>query len=184
MQGRLIVFTGPSGVGKGTVEKLLEFNNFVFSVSLTTRKKRDGEVDGINYHYVSKDFFKEQIESNKMLEHAEFIGNYYGTSLDFVNKELSKGNNVFLEIECQGALQVLEKVEDVVSIFLLPPSLEELEQRLRGRNTEDEETIQKRLNKAKEELNYKEHFKYNVTNIDAKESAKEIDNILNKELNV
>lgn len=182
MRGKLIVFSGPSGVGKGTIREAMKFNNFKFSISLTTREIRPGETDGIHYHYVTKDFFQERIEQGKMLEYAEFVGNYYGTDLEFVERELENGKNVFLEIECQGALQVLDKVEDVISIFIVPPSIEELEARLRGRGTENEETLQKRLAKAREELALKDHYEYVVINDEVHRAAAEIDLILEQEI--
>lgn len=182
MRGKLIVFSGPSGVGKGTIREAMKFNDFKFSISLTTREIRPGETDGIHYHYVTKDFFQERIEQGKMLEYAEFVGNYYGTDLEFVERELENGKNVFLEIECQGALQVLDKVEDVISIFIVPPSIEELEARLRGRGTENEETLQKRLAKAREELALKDHYEYVVINDEVHRAAAEIDLILEQEI--
>ncbi len=183
MRGKLIVFSGPSGVGKGTIREIMKFNDFKFSVSLTTRAKRAGEEEGVHYHYVSRDFFEERIKQKKMLEHAQFVGNYYGTDLEFVNKGLDAGNNVFLEIECQGALQVLDKVEDVISIFIVPPSIEELESRLRNRGSEDEETLQKRLKKANEELLMQDHYKYIVINDEIEKAASKVDAILKQEIN-
>lgn len=182
MSGKLIVFSGPSGVGKDTIRKNMKFNDFVFSVSLTTRDKREGEVEGVSYHYVSKEYFSKRIVEGKMLEYAEFVGNYYGTDEDFVKKQLEQGNNVFLEIECQGALQVLGKIEDVISIFIMPPSIEELRNRLVSRGTEDMETIDKRIAKASEELNVANHYKYQVVNNDILEAAAKIDDILNYEI--
>lgn len=182
MRGKLIVFSGPSGVGKGTIREAMKFNNFKFSISLTTREIRPGETDGIHYHYVAKEYFQDRINQGKMLEHAEFVGNYYGTDLEFVEKQLELGKNVFLEIECQGALQVLDKVEDVISIFIVPPSIEELEARLRGRGTEDEDTLQKRLTKAREELSLKDNYSYVVINDKVDRAAAEIDLILNEEI--
>lgn len=182
MKGKLIVFSGPSGVGKGTIREAMKFNKFKFSISLTTREIRVGETDGIHYHYVTKEYFRSRIDEGKMLEHAEFVGNYYGTDLEFVDRELKNGKNVFLEIECQGALQVLEKVDEVISIFIVPPSIEELEARLRGRGTEDEQTLQQRLAKAREELAYKDHYQYVVINDEVNRAAAEIDLILNHEI--
>ncbi len=182
MRGKLIVFSGPSGVGKGTIRDKMKFDNFSFSVSLTTREKRDGEVDGVHYHFVTTEYFQERIDSHKMLEHAQFVGNYYGTDLDFVNKQLESGNNVFLEIECQGAMQVLDKIDDVISIFIVPPSIEELEARLRNRGTEKAETLLKRLEKAREELELKDKYKYIVINDLVANAAAEVDQILKLEL--
>lgn len=180
--GKLIVFSGPSGVGKGTIRKHMKFNDFKFSVSLTTRQIRPGEQDGVDYHYVTREFFEQRIDAGMMLEHAEFIGNYYGTDLEFVQKELELGHNVFLEIECQGALQVLKKVEDAISIFILPPSMEELENRLRTRGTEAEEILQKRLAKATEELGYKDLYKFNVVNDSVEHAALVVDEILQTQI--
>ncbi len=182
-KGKLIVFSGPSGVGKGTIRKELKFTDYEFSVSSTTRSAREGEVDGVHYHFISKEEFEQKIANGEMLEHAEFVGNYYGTELKTVTDMLEAGKNVFLEIECQGAIQVIEKVEDVLSIFILPPSLEELESRLVGRGTEDMSVVEKRLAKAKEELSLKDHYKYNVINDELDRVVAEIDEILFKEIN-
>ncbi len=183
MKGKLIVFSGPSGVGKGTIREKLEFNNYEFSVSSTTRKRREGEVEGIHYHYITREEFEAKIADGQMLEYAEFVGNYYGTQLKTVNEMLEAGKNVFLEIECQGAIQVIEKVEDVLSIFILPPSLEELESRLVNRGTEAREIVDKRLQKAKEEIELKSHYKYNVINDDLDRVVAELDEIFKKEIN-
>ncbi len=182
MRGKLIVFSGPSGVGKDTIRRHMKYNNFVFSVSLTTREKREGEVDGVNYHFVTKEYFKDRIKNNKMLEYAEFVDNYYGTDEDFVEKELKNGKNVFLEIECQGALQVLDKMEDVISIFIVPPSIEELRARLTNRGTETGEVIEKRINKASEELQLSSKYKYSVINDNVERAAEAIDEILYAEI--
>ncbi len=182
-KGKLIVFSGPSGVGKGTIRKELKFTDYEFSVSSTTRKIREGEVDGVHYHYITREQFEEKIANGEMLEYAEFVGNYYGTELKTVTEMLEAGKNVFLEIECQGAIQVIDKVEDVLSIFILPPSLEELEKRLVNRGTEERSVVEKRLQKAKEELSLKDHYKYNVINDDLDRVVEEIDQILYKELN-
>ncbi len=181
-KGKLIVFSGPSGVGKGTIRKELTFTDYEFSVSSTTRSIRDGEIDGVHYHFITREQFEQKIAKGEMLEHAEFVGNYYGTELATVNEMLEAGKNVFLEIECQGAIQVIDKVEDVISIFILPPSLEELEQRLVNRGTEEQAVVEKRLQKAKEELSLKDHYKYNVINDELDRVVKEIDEILFKEL--
>ncbi len=182
MRGKLIVFSGPSGVGKGTIRKELKFTDYVFSVSSTTRKCREGEVDGVHYNFISRPQFETKITNGEMLEYAEFVGNYYGTEKSVVEALLAEGKNVFLEIECQGAIQVIEKMDDVLSIFILPPSLEELEDRLVNRGTETREVLDKRLAKAKEELDLKSHYKYNVINDDLNRVVAEIDEILNNEL--
>ena len=166
-QGKLFVVTGPSGVGKGTIlNKFFENNkeNVCYSVSMTTRKPRPVEVDGVNYFFVSKEEFEKAVKNDEFLEWAEYSGNYYGTNKNFVYEKLNNGVNVILEIETQGAKKVMEKFPDCISIFFAPPSLEELEHRLRGRHTEDEASIQKRLNAVKLELCCIENYKYNIIN--------------------
>lgn len=176
--GKLIVFSGPSGVGKGTIRSKLKFSDYVFSISSTTRTRRENEKDGREYHFLTKDEFKSKIENDEMLEFAEFVGNYYGTDKNVVTKLLESGQNVFLEIECQGALQVLGKMKNVISIFILPPSIEELESRLRFRGTENEEVLQKRLNKARYEIELKDNYKYNVINDNLDDVVRKVDDIL------
>ncbi len=182
-QGRLIVISGPSGVGKGTIREKIKFDDYVFSISSTTREIRDGEVDGIHYNYITKNEFLNKVNNDEMLEHAEFVGNFYGTEKKEVLKLLNAGKNVLLEIECQGALQVLTKMPNVLSIFIIPPSLEELENRLRLRATEDEEKISKRLKKASEEMKLQSKYQYIVVNEDLDEAVDQLDKILNKEIN-
>ncbi len=182
-KGKLIVISGPSGVGKGTIREKIKFDNYVFSISSTTREKRDGEVDGVHYNYISKEEFLNKVNNDQMLEHAEFVGNFYGTDKQEVLKKLEAGENVLLEIECQGALQVLEKMPNVISIFIVPPSLEELENRLRQRATEDDIKITKRLKKAKEEMKLQSKYQYVIINEKLEDAVKELDNILNKEIN-
>ena len=184
-KGILIVFSGPSGVGKGTVlKKFINDENLKlsYSVSMTTRPKRNGEIEGINYFYVSKDEFKKAIEEQKLLEYAYFVGNYYGTPIDNVNRLLNEGKNVLLEIEVQGALQVMEKVKDALTIFIVPPSMEELEKRIRGRNTETEEVIKERLDKAKLEMTMLNKYKYVVCNDDPEKAALTISNIIKRSM--
>ena len=140
-RGLLIVFSGPSGVGKGTVRREIfesSENQFQYSVSMTTRAQRPGEVDGVDYFFRTREEFEELIRQGQMLEYAEYVGNYYGTPLTYVNETLDKGIDVFLEIEVQGALQVKKKVPDAVFIFLTPPDLDELQDRLVGRGTDSE----------------------------------------------
>ncbi|NQY79764.1 MAG: guanylate kinase [Candidatus Caenarcaniphilales bacterium] len=178
--GNLIVFTGPSGVGKGTIVRELfkEVDKLGFSVSVTTREKRAGEEDGKNYFFRTHEEFDELIEKDRLLEWAEFVGNKYGTPKDFVFEKLKSGNDVLLEIEVQGAIQVKEKFPDAVMIFLVPPSLNELEARLRKRNTETDEKIKLRLAKAKEEMQHTEFFEYIVINDDAMRAAKDVKNVI------
>ncbi len=166
-RGLLIVISGPSGVGKGTVRKALfarPDHNLVYSISMTTRSPRIGETNGIEYHFVSKEEFEKQIEQGNLLEYAEFCDNYYGTPLDKVNEQLESGQEVVLEIEVQGAMQVKEKMPDGVYIFIAPPSLKALEERLQHRGTENQEIIKKRLEKARNEIKIAEEYGYIVVN--------------------
>lgn len=183
-KAKLIIFTGPSGVGKGTM--LSDFfkkvdNNIVYSVSCTTRAPRDGEINGMHYFFISKDEFESMINDNQFLEYACYSGNYYGTNKKFVNEKVEQGKSVLLEIELQGALQVMEKCPDAVTIFIKPPTFEDLEKRLRGRHTETEETIQKRLLAAKEELNSADKFHYVIENDIVDKAVDELIEIYNKE---
>lgn len=175
-KNNLIIFTGPSGVGKGTIVKEVfkELRDIEFSISCTTREKRPGEEDGVNYFFKSKEEFEKMIAEDALLEWAEFVGNYYGTPKDFVFQTLESGKDVFLEIEVQGALQVMEKYPQAVSIFLIPPNLVELEARLRSRGTEEEEVLQKRLKKASEEMGFIDKFDYIVTNDDLNKAIQSV----------
>ncbi len=154
-RGLLIILSGPSGVGKGTVRAYFEKNeklNLAYSTSMTTRKPRNGEKDGVHYFFTTKEKFEEAIQNDELLEYAEFVGNYYGTPLAEVERLRNEGKNVLLEIEVQGATQVQKRCPDAVSIFIIPPSMEELERRIRGRQSEAEEIIQQRLAKAQQEM--------------------------------
>lgn len=163
---RLFVISGSSGVGKGTVIKefLQRHPEFKLSISCTTRGMREGEVNGKNYFFLSKEEFQKCIENNEFLEWAEFSGNHYGTRKSFVEDCLKKGENIILEIDTKGALHVKGLMPDAVLIFIAPPSLEELESRLRGRHTETEEAIQKRLASIKLEIENSKKFDYIVVN--------------------
>ncbi|MGK0552111.1 guanylate kinase [Enterococcus faecalis] len=166
-RGLLIVLSGPSGVGKGTVRKAIfdsEDNAFQYSVSMTTRKRRQGEVEGVDYYFRTKEEFEAMIEAGEMLEYAEYVGNYYGTPLSYVNQTLDEGKDVFLEIEVQGAQQVKEKVPDGVFIFLTPPDLAELKSRIVGRGTDDLAVIEERMRIAKEEIEMMALYDYAVVN--------------------
>ena len=166
-KGLLIVISGPSGVGKGTVRKALferDDHNLVYSISMTTRKPRVGEINGKDYFFVSREEFEKRIKENGFLEYAEFVGNYYGTPIDEVKKQIAAGNEVVLEIEVQGALQVREKVKDAVFVFIAPPSLESLYSRLNNRGTENEEIIKQRIEKAKKEIDLAYKYDYIVIN--------------------
>ncbi|MGD6816224.1 guanylate kinase [Metabacillus sp. 84] len=166
-RGLLIVLSGPSGVGKGTVRKEIfsqDDTKFHYSISVTTRKPRNGEVDGIDYFFKSRGEFEDMIKNEKLLEWAEFVGNYYGTPVDYVEKTLSEGKDVFLEIEVQGALQVRKAFPEGLFIFLMPPSLSELKNRIVTRGTESDEIIENRLLAAKEEILLMDAYDYVVEN--------------------
>jgi guanylate kinase len=186
MDKKLFVISGCSGVGKGTViNEFMKRNgeNFVLSVSCTTRAPRQGEVDGVNYFFLTKEKFEKNIEEDKFLEYANFAGNYYGTKKKYIKEKFDEGFNIILEIETQGALQVKEKMPEAVLIFIAPPSTEELEKRLRGRHTEDEETIQKRLAQVKIELERSQKYDYTVINDSVERAVEEIEKITKKEIN-
>jgi guanylate kinase len=180
-RGLLIVLSGPSGVGKGTVRKELfsqPDTNYEYSVSMTTRKPREGEVDGVDYFFKSREEFEALIETGGLLEHAEFVGNYYGTPIEYVNETLDAGRDVFLEIEVQGAAQIREKAPDALFIFLAPPSISELQNRLINRGTETEDIIQKRIATAKEEVEMMSLYDYVVENDEIQKACDKINAII------
>ena len=183
-KGLLIILSGPSGVGKGTVRRYImdNFNlRLTYSISMTTRKPRDKEVDGVDYYFVSKEEFEQRIKDGKFLEYASFIGNYYGTPLDKIEEKISQGKEVVLEIEVNGALQVKEKVKDAIMIFLVPPSKEDLFKRLRSRGTESEEIIEQRVKKASDEFKMAYYYDYIVVNDDVDNAADRIMAIIRAE---
>ncbi|MDE5715223.1 MAG: guanylate kinase [Anaeroplasmataceae bacterium] len=183
-RGLLVVISGPSGVGKGTVRRAL-FNmpkhNLVYSVSMTTRQKRPGEVDGVDYYFVDKEEFLKRKETGKFLETAEFVGNFYGTPLDKVNEQLDKGNEVVLEIEVDGAQQVKKKMPDCVMIFIVPPGKQALYDRLKRRGTESEEVISERIAKANREFKLAHLYDYIVVNDEVNNAADRIMAIIRAE---
>ncbi len=183
-KGKLFIITGPSGVGKGTIlNKFFEKNrkNIVCSVSTTTRNPRPNEQEGVNYFYVSKEDFEKSIENEEFLEWARYSENYYGTKKEYVLKKLNQGFDVVLEIEAQGARQVMEKFGECISIFITPPNLDELEKRLRGRKTESEEAIEKRLDAVKTEMAQKKYFKHTITNDEIERAYLELQEIYESE---
>ena len=185
-KGLLIVYSGVSGVGKGTILNELmpmEDLNLAYSVSMTTRQPREGEVDGVNYFFVDKKRFLEAVKKGELLEHARFVGNDYGTPKEYVEKMREQGKNVILEIEIRGAKQVLEKCPDALSIYIVPPSIEELERRLRERSSEDEETIMKRISKAKKEMKEMGFYEHVVCNDDLQKTIQEVRQIILDEMN-
>ena len=184
-KGLLIVFSGVSGVGKGTILAELmpmEDLNLAYSVSMTTRKPREGEVEGVNYFFVSKKRFVEAIKNDELLEHARFVGNDYGTPRLYVEQQRELGKNVILEIEINGAKQIMEKCPDALSIYIIPPSIEELERRLRERSSEDEETLMKRIAKAKRELEDIDFYEHVVCNDDLQVAIQEVREIILNEM--
>jgi|SRR5690606_757329 len=183
-RGLLIVISGPSGVGKGTVRRALfemKNHNLVYSVSVTTRPPRAGEVDGKDYYFVDRNTFLQEIKEDKFLEYAEFVGNFYGTPKDKVDEALDSGKEVVLEIEVEGALQVREKMKEAVFIFLVPPSKKALYERLRARGTENPEIVEKRFKKAEKEFSLAYKYDYIVVNDDVNNAADKIMAIIRAE---
>jgi len=179
-KGQLIVLSGPSGVGKSTViaELFGQRENIYFSVSYTTRQPRPGEQDGVNYNFVDRAEFERMIADNELLEYAEYVDNYYGTSLKAINDRLDAGTDVLLDIEVQGAAKVRECCPEALFIFIIPPSFEELSRRLHGRNTDSEDVIQGRLEKARAEFKEIPKYDYLVINDKVANAVREIESIL------
>jgi guanylate kinase len=183
-RGLLVIISGPSGVGKGTIRKALfeiPDNNFCYSVSMTTRKPRTGEVDGVDYFFVSREEFERRIKANGFLEYAEFVGEYYGTPIDYIEKMMEKGKEVIVEIEVDGALQVREKTPEAVFIFIVPPSRNVLIDRLKNRGTDTLETIKKRIDKAEREFHLAYKYDYIVVNDEVFNAADRIFAIIRAE---
>lgn len=182
--GILIILSGPSGSGKDTVlGALMQRRSDVrVSVSMTTREPRGKEIDGVHYYFVSRDYFEKKIAEDRMLEYAEYAGNLYGTPKDPVDEMLRAGNAVFLEIEVQGAEKIRRLYPDVISIFLMPPSMATLEARLRGRKSDDEETVQHRLVIAREEIRRAAEYDYVVMNDTVENAVDRIETIINAEM--
>ncbi|SFL98385.1 guanylate kinase [Gracilibacillus orientalis] len=182
-KGILFILSGPSGVGKGTVRKALfeQDTNLKYSISMTTRAIREGEQEGVDYFYRTHDQFEQMINEKKMLEYAEYVGNYYGTPKQYVEDTIEKGHDVFLEIEVQGALQVKENFPQGVFIFLIPPSLEELKNRIIDRGTETEDLIMNRLKEARNEIEMMDKYDYVVVNDNINEAVKKVQAIVQSE---
>ena len=170
---RIILITGPSGVGKGTIEKELfkdKSLNLYFSISATTRPKRESEIEGVHYYFISKEHFLDLIEKNAFLEYSNHFDNLYGTLFKEVEDKLNEGKNVLIEVETNGAINIINKLrqenkEDILtSIFIVPPSLEELERRIRERKSDTEDQIKKRLERSKKEMEYKLYFQHVIKN--------------------
>lgn len=179
-KGLLFVLSGPSGVGKGTVCNALRKvnSNITYSVSATSRAPRAGEVDGVNYFFKTREQFEEMIKNDQFLEWAQYVNNYYGTPKQFVLDMLEQGKDVILEIEVQGAMQVKEKYPEGIFIFLAPPDMEELHQRIRNRGTEDDDVIRNRMNKAREEIEMMANYDYVVINDEVDLAVKRIEAIV------
>lgn len=179
-KGFLMVVSGPSGVGKGTIcDILLKGNEDIkYSISATSRERRPMEEHGKNYFFVSNEEFENMIEEGKLLEYAKVHGNYYGTPKDFVLKSVDSGDVVILEIDVQGALQVKNNYPDAVLVFILPPDFEELKKRLIGRATEDEATVNLRLNNAKKEMEFLSEYNYSIVNEFVDDSVKKMEAII------
>ncbi len=175
-RGTLLVISGSSGVGKSTVikEVMTQRPDLYFSVSFTTRDPREGEVNGVNYNFVTREDFEDRIAKGEFLEYAEYVGNYYGTSMTVIREHLDKGTDVLLDIEVQGAAKVREKLPEAVTLFLIPPSFEELSRRLRERGTDSEEKIAKRLETARREAKEIIHYDYVVVNDTVPHAAEEV----------
>ena len=182
-KGKLLVLSGPSGVGKGTVlgELMKRRSDMCFSVSATTRQPREGEVDGVSYFFVTKERFEEMIRNNELLEYAQFVSNSYGTPRAYVEQQLEQGMNVILDIEVQGARNIVNMIPDAVSVYMIPPSYEELEKRLRGRGTETEEQIQGRLQTAINEARAADFYRYIIVNDNLETAVNELDAIMTAE---
>lgn len=184
-EGVLIVLSGPSGVGKGTVCKALRqrqhHKELVYSISATTRGPRQGEIDGLNYFFKTRQQFQDLVEQNQMLEWAEYVGHYYGTPRKFVEDSIRQGKDVILEIEVQGALKVKEQYDEGIFIFLLPPSLEVLKERITTRGTESEESIRERMAAALDELRMLDHYDYAIVNDEVALACERIEAILTAE---
>lgn len=183
-RGLLIVLSGPSGVGKGTVRAAIFSKGeqkFVYSISATTRLPRTGETDGIDYFFKTREEFEQMIQNKQLLEYAEYVGNYYGTPLEYVENTLAKGKDVFLEIDVQGAIQVRELMPDGVFIFLTPPDLNELESRIVNRGTDSDEVIAKRMKTAREELELMKYYDYSVVNDTVDNAVQKIEAIIQTE---
>lgn len=179
-KGILFILSGPAGVGKGTVRKRLfeQETHLKYSVSATTREKRPGEVEGVDYFYKTKEQFEEMIAKGMLLEYAKYVDNYYGTPKEYVVNELAKGNDVFLEIEVQGAMQVKENFPEGVFIFLFPPSLEELKNRIVNRGTESKDVIIERLKEARNEIEMMREYDYVVVNDDVDKAVEKVKSII------
>lgn len=183
-KGLLIVLSGPSGVGKGTVRQAIFSNGereFAYSISATTRKIREGEVDGVDYFFKTREEFEEMLANDELLEYTEYVGNYYGTPVDHVKKTIDSGKDIFLEIEVQGAMQVKERMPEGIYIFLTPPDMDELESRIVNRGTDESPIIRQRMEKAIEEIALMRYYDYAVENDTVENAVKKVLAIIQSE---
>ena len=179
-KGILIILSGFSGVGKGTVVRRLlsDYDNYALSISATTRKPREGEEDGVSYFFKSKEEFEQMIKEDSFIEHARYVENYYGTPKAYVQEQLDAGKDVILEIEIQGAMKIKEKIPDTVLIFVTPPTIQELKNRLVGRGTETQDVIESRLKRASEEAEGIESYDYLLVNDVVEDCVDELHEII------
>lgn len=183
-KGRLIVLSAPSGCGKGTMlAEIQKDEKFYCSISATTRSPREGEVDGVNYHFISREDFDKKVANDEFLEYAEYCGNCYGTLKSEVDSRLDKGINVILEIEVQGAMKIRQLRPDALFLFIAPPSLDELRRRLNKRGTETQDVIDQRIAQAEKELSYKEKYDYIIINDALEDAVKDFYAVVNAETN-
>lgn len=181
MKAKLIIFAAPSGSGKSTIARriLSERNDIIFSISATTRPPREGEVNGKDYFFLTEEVFKKKIENNEFIEWEKFYDYYYGTLKSFVEEKLSEGISILLDVDVKGAVNLKIKYPEAVSIFIMPPGVEELKNRLLARKTESEEDLKKRLERAEMELSYSSKFDYIVVNDDLEVAINEVQKIIN-----
>lgn len=181
-KGLLFVVSAPSGCGKGTVlAEILKNEKFYYSVSSTTRKPRNGEINGVDYNFITDEQFKSLISSNDMLEYAEYCGNFYGTPKSMVDKMRCLGKNVILEIDVQGAMNIKKNCSDAILIFIMPPSIDELERRLRKRGTETDEVIKRRITKAIEEISSAHNYDYVLVNNELEKAVEDFKSVISAE---
>jgi len=180
-KGKLIVFAAPSGAGKTTIKKIIlnDYPEFVFSVSATTRKKREGETDGADYFFLSESDFKKKIENDEFIEWEKFYDYYYGTLKSFISEKVNEGKILLLDVDVKGAFNIKNYFPESLVIFIMPPSTETLKERLLKRKTETEEDLRKRLERAEMEMQYKDKFDFKVTNDDLNKTIKNVKKIIN-----
>ncbi|MCR4683965.1 MAG: guanylate kinase [Lachnospiraceae bacterium] len=184
-RGLLLVISGFAGSGKGTIckELMKQYDNYAFSVSATTRDPRPGEVDGVDYFFITQERFEEMIKANELLEYAQYVSNFYGTPKKYVEEKMQEGKDVILEIECQGALHVKEIFPEAVLFFVMPPNVQEIYNRLKGRGTETEEVIMRRMRRGQEEAEVIEKYDYLLINDDLQDTVKRLHDTLNSARN-